>query len=209
MKRNLLLLAGMLLVLASPFAQAQLQQIQPHCVLWDCPDPRGPVEFYGGVTSALPGNGLGASRVFEFNPAYRLLSGSRAGLFVEMPVVIGSAAKVTYADGVQNYRSYFITPSMRVQFNVWRWFRPWFSGGGGGSMGVPADSIAALRQKKPGTMITGAAQFGGGVDITPFQSRVGFRLELRDFLSNVPNLEAGERTMQHTLIPAGGVTLRF
>lgn len=208
MKRNWFLLAGMLLVLTS-FAQAQLQQIQPPCRLWDCPDPRGPWEFSGGVSAALPANGLAASRALEFNPAYRVLSDSRAALFVESPLVIGSAAKVTYADGVQSYRSYFFTPSLRVQFNVWRWFRPWFSGGGGPSMGVPASGVASLQQRNPGTMITAAGQFGGGADITPFNSRVGFRLELRDFISNVPNVEAGERKMQNTLIPAGSVTLRF
>lgn len=182
----------------------------PPCA--DCPvpwDPWGPFELTVSEAWLLKGNGLASSSALEINPAYRLVSGHRTELFAESPLIIGSSAQVGYLNGVAGYRSYFYTPSLRFQFRLVRYVIPFVSGGYGLGMGVPSDFRTALQSVAPRTMITGATQVGGGINIMPFRSGVGFRFEMRDFISNVPNVEGGERRMQHTLVPAGSVTLRF
>lgn len=178
----------------------------------DCPDPWdpwGPVELTVSEAWLLKGNGLASSPALEINPAFRLVRGSRAELFAESPLVIGSSAQISYLNGPAGYRSYFFTPSLRFQFRPFRYVFPFVSGGVGLGMGVPADFRIASQLAAAKTMITFATQVGAGINIMPFRSGVGFRFEMRDFISNVPNVEGGERKMQHTLVPAGSVTLRF
>jgi hypothetical protein len=110
------------------------------------------------------------------------------------------------------YAFIFLTPHVRVKFHPSGAFSPWLSFGGGYARFLEKAPTSAP-SFKPGTN-TGTFVFGGGVDtrtlVHVLKIPIGFRIEVRDFYSGLPNYNqkiAGN--LQNNLAFTGGLLIRF
>lgn len=154
------------------------------------------------------GNGL----TFEVNYGRRLLSSELLALTFEVPAVFNPDEDLNYGINVipEQYSSFFVTPSARVNIFPATALSPWVSVGGGfGRFNESSNLLfGGTNPGKTGTT-TGVFQIGAGLDVTPWRS-LGFRLDIRDFDSGVPqlNVDTG-KTRQHNIFVGGGVVWHF
>jgi hypothetical protein len=110
------------------------------------------------------------------------------------------------------YAYEFLTPHVRVKFHPAGPIAPWLSFGGGYARfleAVPRGSTSF----KPGTN-TGTLEFGTGIDtrsvVHVLRIPIGFRFEVRDFYSGLPNYNrALNASLQNNVVFTGGLLIRF
>jgi hypothetical protein len=110
----------------------------------------------------------------------------------------------------EGYKSFFITPGVRVHFFSGETVTPWVSLGGGYGMFRQSHQLV-FGGANPGktSTSTGIFQIGAGLDVWPWQ-KWGIRLEARDFWSGVPDLNVTSvRSRQHNIYVGGGFIRRF
>ena len=152
---------------------------------------------------------FGKGLTFEGNYARRVLGPGFASLSLEVPVVVNWDEDLA-SDAVQvpkSFKSYFVTPSARLNVFSNSAVSPWVSLGGGiGRFSESSTQVSGAG--KTGTT-TGALQVGLGLDVR-FFGRFSLRGEVRDFWSGVPqlNVDTG-KTRQHNYFVAGGVVWHF
>jgi hypothetical protein len=115
-------------------------------------------------------------------------------------------------NAIGQYAFIFLTPHVRVKFHPAGAFSPWLSFGGGYARFLEKAPTAAP-SFKPGTN-TGTFVFGGGVDtrtvIRVLKIPIGFRIEVRDFYSGLPNYnQKVTGSLQNNLAFTGGLLIRF
>jgi Putative beta-barrel porin-2, OmpL-like. bbp2 len=152
---------------------------------------------------------FGKGLTFEGNYARRVLGPAFASLSLEVPVVVNWDEDLK-SDALQipkSFKSYFVTPSARLNVFSNSAVSPWVSLGGGiGRFSESSTQVSGA--SKTGTT-TGALQVGLGLDVR-FFGRFSLRGEVRDFWSGVPqlNVDTG-KTRQHNYFVAGGVVWHF
>ena len=152
---------------------------------------------------------FGKGLTFEVNYARRVLAPGLASLSLEVPVVVNWDEDLA-SDAVQvpkSFKSYFVTPSARLNVFSNSAVSPWVSLGGGiGRFSESSTQVSGAG--KTGTT-TGALQAGLGLDVR-FFGRFSLRGEVRDFWSGVPqlNVDTG-KTRQHNVFVAGGIVWHF
>ncbi len=152
------------------------------------------------------GNGL----TFEVNYARRVLEPGLASVSLEVPVVVNWDEDLA-SDATQipkNFKSFFVTPSARLNIFSNSAVSPWVSFGGGvGRFSESSTQVAGVSSKTGTT--TGALQAGLGLDVRVF-GRFSMRGEFRDFWSGVPqlNVDTG-KSRQHNFFVAGGLVWHF
>jgi len=110
------------------------------------------------------------------------------------------------------YAYVFLTPHVRVKLNAAGPIVPWLSFGGGYARfreSAPTGSTSF----RPGTN-TGTFEFGGGIDtrnvVRLLRIPIGFRFEVRDFYSGVPNYNRQiDASRQNNVAFTGGLLIRF
>ncbi len=110
------------------------------------------------------------------------------------------------------YAYVFLTPHVRVKFNPAGLIAPWLSFGGGYARFLekaPSTSTSF----RPGTN-TGTLEFGAGIDtrsvVHVLRIPIGFRFEVRDFYSGLPNYNRKlEANWQNNVALTGGLLIRF
>ncbi len=110
------------------------------------------------------------------------------------------------------YAYEFLTPHVRVKFNPAGHIAPWLSFGGGYARFLEA-APSSSTSFKAGTN-TGTFEFGAGIDTRSFvrvlRIPVGFRLEVRDFYSGLPNYnQTIDISLQNNVAFTGGLLIRF
>jgi hypothetical protein len=113
---------------------------------------------------------------------------------------------------IPEYAYVFLTPHVRVKFNPAGPIAPWLSFGGGYARfreSAPRGSTSFV----PGTN-TGALEFGAGIDtrsvVRVLRIPIGFRFEVRDFYSGVPNYNRQiDASQQNNVAFTGGLLIRF
>lgn len=149
---------------------------------------------------------------FEANYGRRLIDFGLVGLTGEVPFVVDFNQKVHYDVNLvpKDYKSFFVTPSVRANFFPSNGISPWVSVGGGFGYFKENSSLEFFGSNpgKTGTT-SGVFQAGVGLDVKLF-SRVSVRGEARDFYSGVPqlNVDIG-KTRQHNYFVGGGVIWHF
>ncbi len=139
----------------------------------------------------------------------RLLNAHLASLSLEVPVAGMTSQKLTLASTpgtvVDNLSTVFITPGFRLKLLPVSPISPWVSIGGGWAR--YSLNTAGTTENK------GALQFGGGLDFKTGLPVLGFRAEVRDFLTGVPTFNSGFLTAtglhHHNILAGGGIVLRF
>lgn len=134
------------------------------------------------------------------------------GLSAELPVVVDFDTDLNTGKNLipEDYKSFFVTPSVRVNFFPSQGVSPWASVGGGYGLFKKSDQLV-FGGPNPGktTTSTGVIQFGAGLDVWPWR-KWGIRLEARDFYSGMPDLNVDTgRSRQHNYYVGGGVIYRF
>jgi hypothetical protein len=112
----------------------------------------------------------------------------------------------------RQYAYLFLTPHVRVKFNVSRAFDPWLLFGGGYARFAEAHPINVPGFR--GGTNSGTLEFGGGIDTKPIvhvlKLPISFRLEVRDFYSGTPNYnQALGNDRQNNVVYTGGLLIRF
>jgi hypothetical protein len=164
------------------------------------------------VTCPLAFNFRTDTHVFyEGTGAVRLANFKLASLHLEVPVAGIPSAQVDFSEtpslNALKLSSVFVTPSLRVKFAPGFPVSPWASIGGG---------WAHYNLVGP-SMNKGALQFGGGVDIKTGIPLLGFRAEVRDFVSGQPDFgivsiqTVGSQSLgrRHNVLAGGGIVFRF
>ena len=115
-------------------------------------------------------------------------------------------------NAIGEYAFIFLTPHVRVKFHPDGVFSPWLSFGGGYARfleSVPPAAPSFRRGTNTGTLV-----FGGGIDtrtvVHLLRIPIGFRVEVRDFYSGVPNYNQKiTGNLQNNLAFTGGLLIRF
>lgn len=142
----------------------------------------------------------------------RLLNAHVASLSVELPVAGMTSQKLTLASTpgtvVDHLSTVFITPGFRLKLLPISPISPWVSVGGGWAH-YSLDTVGTTQNK-------GAIQYGGGLDFKTGLPLLGFRAEVRDFVTGDPNfgiasVVAGNNggLHHHNILAGGGIVLRF
>jgi hypothetical protein len=168
-----------------------------------------------GVTgTSTPGALLtsGAGVSLEGNYGRRLMDLGIVGLTGEVPFVVNLNQKVHYDLNLvpKDYKSFFVTPSLRANLFPSSGISPWVSVGGGFGY-FKENSTLEFGGSNPGETgtTTGIFQIGGGLDVKLF-SRFSLRGEVRDFFSGTPqlNVDTG-KSRQHNFFVGAGVVFHF
>ena len=128
---------------------------------------------------------------------------------------LASPNDVKLSQQIQNvpsqYAFIFLTPHVRVKFHPSGAFSPWLSFGGGYAR-FRETAPLATPSFRPGTN-TGTFLFGGGLDtrtvLHVLKIPIGFRVEVRDFYSGVPNYSVRVDGLQNNLAFTGGLLIKF
>jgi hypothetical protein len=130
--------------------------------------------------------------------------------FLASPFDVKLSQKAQNAIG--EYAFIFLTPHVRVKFHPDGAFSPWLSFGGGYARfleSVPPAASSFRRGTNTGTLV-----FGGGIDtrtvVHVLKIPIGFRIEVRDFYSGLPNYnQKVTANLQNNLAFNGGLLIRF
>ena len=145
-------------------------------------------------------------------PAFRLANAHLASLHLEVPIAGIPSQKLTLATTpttlIDHINTLFVTPSLRLKLLPIAPISPWVSFGGGWAR-YGLDS--GTRTNK------GAVQYGGGLDFKTGFPVLGFRAEVRDFVTGDPNFGLGSVLAgntkgglhHHNVLLGGGLVLRF
>jgi hypothetical protein len=145
-------------------------------------------------------------------PAFRLLNAEVASLHFEVPIAGIPSTQVTLSSTpssvVDHINTLFVTPSLRLKLLPIAPISPWVSFGGGWAR-YGLDS--GTRTNK------GAVQYGGGLDFKTGFPVLGFRAEVRDYVTGDPNFGLGSVLAgntkgglhHHNVLAGGGIVLRF
>ncbi|HET9838080.1 MAG TPA: hypothetical protein VFR84_07585 [Candidatus Angelobacter sp.] len=145
-------------------------------------------------------------------PAFRLANAHVASLYLEVPIAGIPSTKLTLSTTpttlIDHINTLFITPSLRLKLLPVAPISPWVSFGGGWAR-YGLDS--GTRTNK------GAVQYGGGLDFKTGFPVLGFRAEVRDFVTGDPNFGLGSVLAgntkgglhHHNVLAGGGIVLRF
>jgi len=148
---------------------------------------------------------------YEGTGAVRLANFKLASLHLEVPVAGIPSAQVVFSEtqslNALKLSSVFVTPSLRVKFAPGFPVSPWASIGGGWAH----YNLSGPSENK------GALQFGGGVDIKTGIPLLGFRAEVRDFVTGQPDFgivsiqTVGSQSLgrRHNVLAGGGIVFRF
>ena len=154
---------------------------------------------------------FGKGLTFEANYARRVFEPGLASVSLEVPVVVNLDEDLASLalQVPRDFKSYFVTPSARLNIFSNSAVSPWVSlGGGVGHFSESSSTQVAGVSSKTGTT-TGVLQAGLGLDVRIF-GRFSMRGEFRDFWSGVPqlNVDTG-KSRQHNFFVAGGLVWHF
>jgi hypothetical protein len=164
------------------------------------------------TTRFITGNDI----YFAGTLALRLLNVHLISFHLEVPVVAAPSAALTEINKAGGkfeggkISSLYVTPSLRLKFAPGAPLSPFASVGGGWAR-YKINSFDSSINKA-------ALQFGGGVDIKTRFPLLGFRAEVRDFVTDQPDFVAfslqppGSQTIsshRHNVLVGAGVVLHF
>lgn len=175
------------------------------------------VSLIGPATNVLPDRDLNFDASLALGAEYdhRIVSGDRAAIYAGIDF-LASPNDVQLSQRTLNapksYAYIFLTPHVRAKFNARGTLSPWLEFGGGYARflsGVPLSATTFERGRNTGTF-----EFGGGVDtrtiLHAFKIPIGFRFEVRDFYSGLPDYNVRVTgSLQNNLAFTGGLLIRF
>jgi hypothetical protein len=132
----------------------------------------------------------------------RLIDLKAASVHLELPVMFAPSRNVGTGLFTADFSSFYFTPSIKLKFLPGSGISP-FASFGGGIAHFNESSISDNR---------GAFQVGGGLDFKTRLPLLGFRLEVRDFITGRPETPSFTNVSidhLHSIFAGGGITLHF
>jgi hypothetical protein len=176
-----------------------------------------------GTSFTRPGGTVLPDRDITFNPSLTLGAEYDRTFALKQKFAIGGGVDFLASpfdvklspqsqNSIDQYAVIFLTPHVRVKFHPNGVFSPWLSFGGGYARFLEK-APATAPSFKPGTN-TGTFVFGGGVDtrtvIHVLKIPIGFRIEVRNFYSGLPNYnQKVTGNLQNNLAFTGGLLIKF
>jgi hypothetical protein len=171
----------------------------------------------GPSGNAVPNRSLNFDASLALGAEYdhRILPGKRVAFYGGLDF-LASPNDVQLSQLTQNapksYAYIFLTPHVRAKFNPRGKLSPWLEFGGGYARFLssqPPTATVFERGRNSGTF-----EFGGGVDThTVFRVvkiPIGFRLEVRDFYSGLPNYNVKVTgNLQNNVALTAGLLIKF
>jgi hypothetical protein len=134
--------------------------------------------------------------------SHRLINVKAASLHLELPVMFAPSRKADTARFNPDFSSFYFTPSVKLKLLPDSGISPFVSAGGGFAH-FKENSFSDNR---------GAFQVGGGVDFKTRLPLLGFRFEVRDFITGLPGTPSFANVSSdhlQSVFVGGGVTLHF
>ena len=140
----------------------------------------------------------------------RVLNAHLASLHIELPVAGIPSQPLTIAGlpgTIDHLGTIFITPGLRLKLAPIAPISPWVSVGGGWAR-YSLHTAGATQSKA-------ALEYGGGLDFKTGLPLLGFRAEVRDFVTGIPDFGIGTGFVtqsglhHHNILAGGGIVLRF
>ena len=134
--------------------------------------------------------------------SHRLINLKAASLHLELPVMFAPSRMADTALFNPDFSSFYFTPSLKLKLIPDSGISPFVSVGGG----VAHFSEGSISSNR------GAFQVGGGLDFKTRLPLLGFRFEVRDFITGIPGTPsfAGVSSDHlQSIFVGGGVTLHF
>jgi hypothetical protein len=163
-----------------------------------------------GASLIGPGGTVLPNRDITLNSSLTLGAEYDRGFILRQRFAIELSQQTQNAIG--QYAFIFLTPHVRVKFHPAGAFSPWLSFGGGYARFLE-NAPTAAPSFRPGTN-TGTFLFGGGIDtravVRVLKIPIGFRFEVRDFYSGLPNYnQKVTGNLQNNVAFTGGLLIRF
>ena len=140
----------------------------------------------------------------------RVLNAKAVSLHVDVPFVGVPSTKLTESittSTLDHLSTLFITPGLKIKFAPDAPVSPWAVVGGGWAHYNLKDS--SITQNK------GVLEYGGGLDFKTGIHMLGFRAEVRDFVTGTPDfglapfITTQSGFHHHNILLGGGIVLRF
>ncbi len=162
-------------------------------------NPQGTVQSSSGIS-------LGADY------ARRFWSGGSIALYEELEFVANARDRQTSSAAAavpQSYATLYLAPGVRLKFRPDARSSPWAAFGGGYAQYEQARVLTDGQPFGDRRVHRGVFDFGIGADYRVWRF-VSVRGEIRDYVSGNPalNVELGG-SLQHNVIPKGGIVFRF
>jgi len=170
-----------------------------------------------GAFALLPGPGTAIPKLqtdhhlfLEGTLGFGMVNAKVAAIYVELPVAGIRNQKLTLSTSpsavLDHLSTIFVTPALRLKILPGSPISPWASIGGGWAH-YSADAAGTSESKA-------ALQYGGGLDFKTGLPVLGFRAEVRDFVTGDPNLNVinlanNSGLHHHNVLVGGGIVLRF
>ena len=154
---------------------------------------------------------IGAGMSLYANYGLRVVDGEKAALFVEVPFIATPQHQIrtTLGGATRDVATIYLTPGLRLKFAPRNRIAPYIAGGAGWALFEQSTTTVDWRANDaPRLLSRGAVNFGGGVDVRVWRF-VSVRGEARDFVSGNAAFRVPVRGAQHSLLVAGGFSLRF
>jgi len=168
----------------------------------------------GGPCNGQGALSFGHNVTVEGTYARRFFNAGVLNLKFEAPIVAATSISVRTSNTVvvppRNYSAFYFTPGLRLTAFSLAGFSPWLSIGGGLARFGPNQRLLDGTLNPDGNAnLTGALQFGGGVDVK-FFPHLALRGQVRDFYTGVPHLNtAAISDRAHNVLVSGGVVFHF
>lgn len=146
---------------------------------------------------------------FEVNYAATLIPAKVAALELNIPLIAVPTTDINTSNlfTAKSYSSIYVTPGLRVRLGTT--FSPWVEAGVGFVRFNPSSTNLAGGPSGATTSTKAAFSVGGGVDVRPSKSPVGFRFEARELYTGVPDLAIPKLSLHNNVLLGGGIVLRF
>jgi|SRR6185437_212300 len=154
-----------------------------------------------GLTTIKTDNHL----FYEGTLGVRMLNAEAVSLHLELPIAGIPSQSITVAGvptALNQLSTLFITPALKIKILPIAPISPWASVGGGWAR-YSASNV---------TNNKGAVQYGGGIDFKTGLPLLGFRAEVRDFVTGDPNFGVTTSSTglhHHNILAGGGLVLNF
>jgi hypothetical protein len=201
-KRASICILGILLFAAAGYAQSN--DVSATFGGMFSPSVKGPAfcEACPVVPSGLVDRSISPGFAFDIVLSHRLVTVHAASLHLELPFTVATGRNASVGIHNQDFSSFFIAPSLKLKLLPASGISPFVSVGGG----------FAHFKENANSDNRGAFQVGGGLDFKTRLPLLGFRLEVRDFITgrpNTPSFTSVSSDHLHSIFAGGGVTLHF
>ena len=154
----------------------------------------------------------GAGLTYQLNYSSRFFDGKAAALYFEFPLVVTPTRDLKPSNVAlpSSYSSVFFTPGIKLKLLPGLKWSPYAFAGLGAARLTASDTQTDGQPNSAGrTKVTGAYDFGGGVDVKVFP-HLSLRGELRDFYSGTARLSVTQlKSWQHNYMISAGLVVRF